>query len=101
MLFYCFVVNRNKLQVVGEMAFAGLPDLERLSLGGNQLTTFSAHALHGVPGLRVLDLRDNELRTLTRRTIEPMIDNLRNATAYLLLTGETSHLFYIVSNKER
>ncbi|XP_059482842.1 connectin-like [Neocloeon triangulifer] len=80
-------LDRNAIQKIGEYAFAGLPRLERLSLGGNQLTVFDTYGLQGSPLLSVLDLRENELRTLTRETIQPMMDQLKNRSAYLLLTG--------------
>lgn len=78
---------RNDIQRISDYAFAGLPRLERLSLSGNQLVTFETHGLQGSPLLSVLDLRENELRTLTKDTIQPMMDQLRNRSAYLLLTG--------------
>jgi len=82
-----FVLFRNDIQRISDYAFAGLPRLERLSLSGNQLVAFETHGLQGSPLLSVLDLRENELRTLTRETIQPMLDQLRNRSAYLLLTG--------------
>ncbi|CAB3376827.1 Hypothetical predicted protein [Cloeon dipterum] len=80
-------LDRNAIQKIGTYAFAGLPRLERLSLGGNQLTVFDTYGLQGSPSLSVLDLRENELRTLTRETIQPMMNQLTNRSAYLLLTG--------------
>jgi len=86
---------RNDIQRISDYAFAGLPRLERLSLSGNQLVTFETHGLQGSPLLSVLDLRENELRTLTKETIQPMMDQLRNRSAYLLLTGRKQLLFLI------
>lgn len=62
--------------------------LKTLNLANNKLTYLERGVFTGVPALILLDLSNNKLETVTQHNIQPLLDNLVNATSVLELTGE-------------
>lgn len=76
------------LQKISERAFDGLNVLRRLRLEDNKLLLLEQGVFTGVPALKYLDLSNNRLETITFVNILPLWDNLVNASSTLDLTGE-------------
>lgn len=83
------LVEKNQLEFLNPGALRGLLGLSRLSLAGNRLSTLPIGLLEDKPMLRYLNLRDNRLHTFTYNNIAPVIHNMANHTAYLLLEGKS------------
>lgn len=62
--------------------------LRRLRLEDNKLLLLEQGVFTGVPALKYLDLSNNRLETITFVNILPLWDNLVNASSTLDLTGE-------------
>lgn len=77
-------------QKISERAFDGLNVLRRLRLEDNKLLLLEQGVFTGVPALKYLDLSNNRLETITFVNILPLWDNLVNASSTLDLTGELS-----------
>lgn len=83
-------LDDNALRVVDGRGFAGLPDLQRLTVAGNRLTALHDRTFgHRFDKLRYVDVRRNRLRALPYAAIEPLVDRLRNSSSfYLYLQGQ-------------
>lgn len=84
--FFLFILNFI-LQKISERAFDGLNVLRTLNLANNKLTYLERGIFTGTPALVLLDLSNNRLETVTQYNIQPLLDNLVNATSVLELTG--------------
>lgn len=56
-------------------------------MANNKLTYLERGIFTGTPALVLLDLSHNRLETVTQYNVQPLLDNLVNATSVLELTG--------------
>ncbi|XP_068629433.1 connectin-like [Battus philenor] len=95
------LLDNNELKYLSERAFDGLALLEKLSMTGNLLQSINEGLLEGVRGLKLLDLRNNELETFSLETVKPILENLKEKTSVLYLSGNNfscdCHLLWILT----
>ncbi|XP_063697098.1 connectin [Culicoides brevitarsis] len=80
-------LDNNNIEKISERAFDGLNVLRTLNLANNKLTYLERGIFTGTPALVLLDLSHNRLETVTQYNVQPLLDNLVNATSVLELTG--------------
>ncbi|XP_063978198.1 connectin [Diachasmimorpha longicaudata] len=78
-------LDQNKIEFMANGALEGLRNLRKLSLSDNKLVKLGTDILSGTPSLNFLDLRSNALKTITFEHINPMVQELYNATGHLYL----------------
>ncbi|XP_019621448.1 PREDICTED: toll-like receptor 13 [Branchiostoma belcheri] len=67
-------LDSNKISVIDEDAFAGLPSLKVLDLHGNMIQVLNKEILHQLEYLDMLNLSNNAIHTLEAQTFSEMKD---------------------------
>ncbi|XP_050666788.1 connectin-like [Leptidea sinapis] len=81
------LLDNNELKYLSERAFDGLAMLQKLTMTGNKLQSVNEVLLEGVRGLELLDLRNNDIEIFTYEIVKPILDNLKQKTSVLYLSG--------------
>uniref|UniRef100_A0A0A9X110 Connectin n=2 Tax=Lygus hesperus TaxID=30085 RepID=A0A0A9X110_LYGHE len=81
------LLERNKIEALDPGALIDLEFLGKVYLTANSLRTLPPGLFEDTTSLRFLNVRDNILHTLNHQVFAPIILNLFNQSAYLLVDG--------------